>query len=169
MRSLMRPLLATGAAAALSLALLATDGAAQCPAAGVTAVGFGTGTGVCSSATLQASFDAGACTLGFGYAQDSFWCGNTFLTQHLLIVGLQPLPGGVPVGDPFLPGSRLYVLPLTVLGPFPGAASSFSLDGAPALSGVTIQVQTAPTWITTVSLPIEPQTGLSSALTLTFL
>ena len=153
----------------LALSLFTADAAAQCPTAGIGTTAYGTGVGVCSNAILRADFDDGDCSLAFSYEPDPFWCGNTCLTQHLLIVGVASIPGGVPVGDPFLPGSRLYVLPLAVFGPFPGRVSEFTLSGAPALTCITSEFQTAPTWITTVSFPIEPETGLSSALSLTFL
>jgi len=55
-----------------------------CIFSGLDASSFGTGTGVCSSATLQASFDAGSCGLSFSFAPDEFICGNTYLTQHMV-------------------------------------------------------------------------------------
>jgi hypothetical protein len=141
--------------------------ASDCPFATCDISAFGVGTGVCSSSTLQASFDAGDCRLTLSYAPDEFICGNTFLVQHLLIVGLQAIPAGVGVGPQFIEGSRLYVQPLALVGPLPGNSSSFKLPRAPVLIGLSFYLQTAPTFVTTVSLPPDQETGLSSALQLT--
>jgi len=140
--------------------------AGNCPFSSCEVTGFGTGTGVCSTSTLVATFDGADCRLTLSYAPDEFWCGNTYLTQHLLIVGLQSIPAGVAVGAPFIEGSRLYVLPLALIGPLPPSGTSFKLPSAPALIGVPFYLQTAPTFVTTVSFPAGVETGLSSALEL---
>ena len=88
---------AAGLVAFLVAAPLADDATGQCAFSGLSATSFGTGTGVCSTSTLAAELDTGACTLRLFYAQDPFWCGNTYLTHHLLIVGSQDIPGGIPV------------------------------------------------------------------------
>lgn len=141
--------------------------AGECPFAACEMSAFGTGTGVCSTSTLQASFDGADCRLTLSFAPDEFICGNTYLTQHLLIVGLQSIPAGVGVGPQFIEGSRLYVLPLALIGPLPGGSSSFKLPSAPALIGLLFYVQAAPTFVTTLSNPPDVETGLSSALQLT--
>jgi hypothetical protein len=141
--------------------------AVDCPFSGLTAVAFGTGTGVCSTSTLQATFGGADCKLTLDYAPDEISCGNTFLTHHLLIVGVESIPAGVAVGAQFLPDSRLYVVPLVLVGPLAGGSSTFTLPNAPALIGVPFYVQTAPTFVTTISNPPDVETGLSSALQLT--
>ncbi|HZL99440.1 MAG TPA: hypothetical protein VFD43_04225 [Planctomycetota bacterium] len=154
---------------AFAILLAPARPAGDCPFTACEVSSFGTGTGVCSTSTLQASFTSEDCRLALSFAPDDFICGNTFLTQHLLIVGIQPIPAGVGVGPQFIEGSRLYVVPLAVIGPLPGASSSFKLPSAPALLGLPFYLQAAPTFVTTVSLPIVPETGLSSALELTLL
>jgi hypothetical protein len=70
------------------------------------------------------------------------------------------------VGPQFIEGSRLYVLPLLIVGPLPGGSSEFTLPAAPALIGFPFYAQAAPSFLTTVSQPFTPETGLSSALEL---
>jgi hypothetical protein len=141
--------------------------AGNCPFAACDVSGFGTGTGVCSTSTLQASFSGDDCRLTLSFAPDEFICGNTFLSSHLLIVGVQSIPAGVGVGSQFIQGSRLYVLPLVLIGPLPGASSSFTLPNTPALIGQSFFLQAAPTFVTTISNPPDVEIGLSSALQLT--
>lgn len=165
MSSPSRALLASAVVAAI--ASLAGAARAGCPFSGVAAYGFGTGAGDCSSATLTAEFDATSCSLRLFLAQDPFWCGNTYLTQHLLILGASGIPNGIPAGAPLIPGSSLYVDPLLVLGPFPGGLDDLALPDDASLIGLTFFAQTAPSWITTVSFPLIPVTGLSSGLQIT--
>ena len=152
----------------VSAALLApAPVAGNCPFASCDVSGFGEGTGVCSTSTLQAAFTADDCRLTLSYAPDEFICGNTFLSSHLLIVGVQSIQAGVGVGPQFIEGSRLYVVPLAIIGPLPGGNSSFKLPNTPALIGQSFYLQTAPTFVTTISAPPDVETGLSSALKLT--
>ena len=141
--------------------------AGNCPFASCDVSGFGTGTGVCSTSTLVASFSGADCRMTLSFAPDEFICGNTYLTQHLLIIGVQSIPAGVGVGPQFIEGSRLYVVPLAVIGPLPGGSSSFKLPNAPALIGLPFFIQAAPTFVTTISMPPDVETGLSSALQIT--
>ncbi len=154
-------------AAAFVAAPLSGRAAGQCDFTGIDTASFGTGTGVCSSSTLLAALDTATCDVTFSYAADEFHCGNTYFTQQLLILGLESFPVGIPVSAKFLPDSRLYVNPLFVFGPLPGGSVTLSVPNDAALLGLTFYAQTAPTFITTVSFPIKPETGLSSALALT--
>ena len=151
----------------VSAALFVPAPVGTCPFASCDVSGFGAGTGVCSSSTLQASFSGADCRLSLSFAVDEFSCGNTFLTQQLLIVGLQSIPAGVGVGPQFIEDSRLYVVPLALIGPLPGASASFALPHTPSLIGLTFFLQTAPTFVTTISNPPDVEIGLSSALQLT--
>lgn len=151
------------------LAAAASAQAGTCPFSGIATTTFGTGTGTCSLSVLTVALDTSACRLDFGYAQDPVSCGNVVLTQNALLLGVTDLPNGIPLGPLFLPGSELHVVPLAILGPFPGKTASLVLPDDPALIGARIFFQSLPAFFSSFPFPGQGTFGSSTALGVTLL
>jgi hypothetical protein len=154
----------------LGLALLVSAPAsagAGCPFGSISVATLGEGVGVCSTSSLEVVLDVPSCALRFSHAQDPFWCGNTYLTQHFLALGFEVLPEPFPLPQPlFVQGAALRVIPLVVLGPFGGSEVALPLPPDPAFIGIPLAFQSYPAFLTTTSFPFEPEYGSSPAVVL---
>ena len=127
----MRTVLAFLLAAFLAPSAAARGPSAQstCPFTSLDTQSFGAGTGVCADSVLTAALEVDRCAIDFAFAAEPVACGNVFLTQTFLLAAPDPLASPVPLPAPFVPGSRLFVAPTRVFGPFRGATASL-LSGA---------------------------------------
>ena len=155
------------ALAACTFALALAPSAQQCPFSGITRVSFGTGTGTCAESVLTAELDTTACRLEFSFEDEPVICGNVFLTQNVLLAGLDPLPQPIALQAPFTPGSFLYTLPMQVFGPFNGGNATLPVPPEAGLIGRSLTFQSVPFYFSTIPHPGQTEIGTSTGLTVT--
>jgi hypothetical protein len=158
----MRILLACLAATVAGLAPPAD--AQGCPIAGITTLDVGTGTGFLAPAELALAFDAATCTVQVQI--DAPACCNTFLSQHLVALGNALSPNPISLRGIFLPGSEAHLVPIQLLGPFGGGASSIAVPPNPALVGQSFVLQGVPVFFTTIGFDFD--FGVTQAVVLSF-
>jgi hypothetical protein len=136
----------------LALGTAAVQGP-PCPFSGLTKVEYGPGGPPFDYPKFELTLDPAGCTLETKFVPDpNRIIGNYYLTGNFLIYGDFPLTPGLPLGEPFF-GFELLVLPLDVLGPFPGNAASLPVPPDPLLLGRTFYFQDIARYMYTLSLP----------------
>lgn len=161
----MKRLALAAAALALPLALTSSAQTGACPLTGITTTDVGVGTGLLQPTIMGLGFDSTLCELMMKF--DAPTCCNVFVTQHWFGLGTNLVPGGIPLGPPFYPGSLLYLgAPLSIFGPSPGLTSSIAVPASPGLVGATFPVQAVLEFFTTIGFTYDY--GMSQAMLLTF-
>ena len=123
-RSLLLPLLLL---LGFALPLRAQD---ACLFSGMNAAPFGVNT---RSTQLDIRWDPGTCSIETEVS--AAVCCGAVVGGHAIVIGSAPLAVPIDLQPPFFPGSALYVMPETVVGPTTTTTASYPMPADPGLAG----------------------------------
>lgn len=114
--------------------------------------------------TFEMVFDPAACAINISFPKNpNEFIGNYYLVETFLIYGDSLLSPPITPGDPFY-GHDLLVLPIDIIGPFPGGLAQIYIPYEPTLIGLPLYFQGIAEFITTVHFPIVPEFVLTNGV-----